>query len=700
MAADASRVLILAPTGADAEVAVQLLKAADIVSLPCSDLAHLCEEIAAAAGALLIAEEALIGDGDGTTLLLQQLSQQPPWSDLPVLIMTTSSDGSHWMEALSGLFGAVGNLTLLERPFRAATLVSAIRVALRGRRKQYEVRELLVSERRARHDAAVSLERAQVSENARKLDAERLRLAAEASNLGIWTLDLVTGEVHCTERFRMIYGVPPKQPISQQDLWKRIHPPDLDETTHALRQAIACEQDYVREYRVVWPDQSTHWVAVHGRVTQHDAGRARGMTGIVQEITERKLAEVAREQLLESERAARAHAERLGRMKDEFLATLSHELRTPLNAVVGWTAILRRGGQRTEAELIKGLEVIDRNARLQTQLINDMLDMSRIISGKMHLQISAADLCAIAADAIEAIRPAALAKGLQLSAELGDRHCPVYGDPARLQQIIWNLLSNAVKFTSAGGEVSIVIQPGAEGTVLEVRDNGQGIAATFLPHLFERFRQADGSTTRSHGGLGLGLSIARQLVELHGGTIEAHSAGEGRGATFHVWLPTQHVQPQLPTDALSAAAMEFAGAAEYLPVDELAGARVLVVDDDSDARELIARILGEAKAEVLTAASATRALQYVATAQPPDLIVSDISMPDRDGYEFARAVRALAATKSAATPMIALTAFARPAERERALEAGFDGHLSKPVEPGHLVRTCAQLLKYPPAKPH
>jgi signal transduction histidine kinase/ActR/RegA family two-component response regulator len=395
-----------------------------------------------------------------------------------------------------------------------------------------------------------------------------------------------------------------------------------------------------------------------------------------------------RRTLLESERAARSQAERASAMKDDFLATLSHELRTPLNAILGWAQVLRRG-VRTPAELQQGLETIERNARAQTELIEDLLDMSRITSGKLRLDIQTLEPVPFIDAAIETVAPAAEAKGVRLEKILDSRAGPVLGDAGRLQQVVWNLLSNAVKFTPKGGKVRLLLQRVNSHVEISVTDTGMGIPPEFLAHVFERFRQADASTTRTFGGLGLGLSIVKNLVELHGGTVHVTSPGEGLGSTFSVHLPlavlnaatpaVERVHPRAPPSRLA----EFEHA-------DLSGVRVLVVDDEPDARELIARILGECDAEVLTAAGALEALDTLQR-DGADLLLSDVGMPGIDGYEFLRRVRALSDETVRRIPAIALTAFARSEDRTRALRAGFLVHVSKPVEPSELIATIASV---------
>lgn len=392
----------------------------------------------------------------------------------------------------------------------------------------------------------------------------------------------------------------------------------------------------------------------------------------------RALAE-EREALLAAERAARAEAERASRMKDEFVATLSHELRTPLNAIVGWTQFLLRDATASES-LRKGLDVIDRNARAQARMVDDLLDFSRILAGKLRLEAERVDPVDVVEYVIRSVSPAAQAKDIRFVTSL-EATGTVLGDPSRLQQIVWNLLSNAVKFTGKGGCVEVKLQRCDSEVELTVADNGQGITPEFLPHVFERFCQEDAGIARQHGGLGLGLSIARQLVEMHGGRIVARSDGPGCGATFVVTLPA--------TAAEQAREVEAAALEMHAP-PALAGLRVLVLEDEPDARELVERVLQERGATTLAFASAGEALDACAV-EAPDVIVSDIGLPGVDGYEFIRRLRTSEGQRARNTPAAALTAFARSEDRRRALLAGFQTHVAKPFDPLELVVVVAAL---------
>jgi signal transduction histidine kinase len=535
------RVLLLTPTGRDADLTGRYLTGAGFTVEVCARMEELCDKCREGAGAALIAEEALTTEN--SRRLLDALGQQPAWSDFPLVVLTTGSERASGDAGAVRSLGDAANVTLVERPTRVITILSAVRSALRARRRQYEVRAHLAAERVAQE--------------------ERARLLEEAV-------------------------------------------------------------------------------------------------------------------------AARAEAEAVNRAKDVFLATLSHELRTPLTAILGWARMLRDTGMDAESAR-HGLEVIERNAEAQHQLIRDLLDVSRIISGKLQLTTRQVGLGPIVEAALDSVRQAADAKAISLGAEYAGETDLVTGDPDRLQQVIWNLLSNAIKFTPKGGSVGVRVERDGSDVCVRVSDTGQGIAPEFLPHVFERFRQQDGSTTREHGGLGLGLAIVRHLVEQHGGRVSAESPGARGGSTFTISLPVATVKE-------SAEASHDAGRPSHIsPKDgapPLEGVRVLVVDDQPDARELLALVLGRAGAEVLTASSAAEARELYER-EGADVLVSDVGMPVEDGYSLVARIRS---TPAGFVKAVALTAYAAEEDRRRSLDAGFDAHIAKPVEPGELVDLIAGLV--------
>jgi signal transduction histidine kinase/CheY-like chemotaxis protein len=415
------------------------------------------------------------------------------------------------------------------------------------------------------------------------------------------------------------------------------------------------------------------------RIAERDTELSRANAELESEVEERRRVEAERTAALARERDA-------NRLKDEFLATLSHELRTPLNAVLGWTRVLR-AAHVEPATHTRALESIERNARAQARLIEDLLEVSRIVTGKLRIQVRPVDLAALVDAAVEVVQPAAMAKKIALHVTVAVRPAMTSGDPDRLQQVVWNVLSNAVKFTPAEGSVTVRLER-MHGYRLTVSDSGPGIEPRFLPHVFEAFRQADGTASREHGGLGLGLAIAKQLVELHGGTIEAHSGGRGTGATFEIFLPSivPAPSPEAPREIVSAAAP----APAVVNGEMLRNVHVLVVDDEEDARLLLETTLSQYGADVTIAASAAEALQAIERAVP-DILLSDVGMPHEDGYSLIRRVRARPAAAGGAIPAVAITAYASANDRLAALSAGFQAHVAKPFEPREIAALVAQL---------
>jgi signal transduction histidine kinase/ActR/RegA family two-component response regulator len=399
---------------------------------------------------------------------------------------------------------------------------------------------------------------------------------------------------------------------------------------------------------------------------------------VLRELADHAAIAIRNAQLLAAAQHARAEAEAANRMKDEFLATLSHELRTPLNAVLGWAVTLRTV-QLDDASAARALETIERNARAQSQLIDDLLDISRIVAGKLRIAVRNVDPPAVVEAALEAVRPAAHAKSIELVSVLDDRAGLVSGDPDRLQQVVWNLLTNAIKFTGRGGRIEVRLARTQAHAGITVTDSGQGIAPEMLPFVFDHFRQADSSSTRSQGGLGIGLALVRTLTELHGGTVEAESGGVGRGATFRIRLPLSESAAATPEPVAAAVA-------------SLAGVRALVVDDDGDTLELCADILGRSGAEVRCARQAAQALEAVGDWRP-DVVITDLRMPDDDGYALIRDMRARSPEQGGMVPVVALTASTSHAERARVLAAGFRMHVHKPVEPAELIAVVASVAR-------
>jgi signal transduction histidine kinase/CheY-like chemotaxis protein len=409
---------------------------------------------------------------------------------------------------------------------------------------------------------------------------------------------------------------------------------------------------------------------------------------LLQLVADRVALAIEHARLYEAEQQARISAEAANRMKDEFLATVSHELRSPLNAILGWMKLLR-AGRLDEQGASHALETVERSARAQSRIISDLLDVSRIISGKLLLKVRPIEPVRVIEAAVEAVRPAAVAKGIRFETSLDPSAGPISGDADRLQQIVWNLLSNAIKFTSSGGLVEVSLKNTGSQAEIEVRDSGIGIKPDFLPYVFDRFRQGDASSSRRQGGLGLGLAIVRHLVELHGGTVAVHSEGEGKGSRFVVKLPRAVGQARAGGSITRRRSDEFPA----YGTPQLTGLKVLVVDDDQDARELMTVVLSQANADVRAVASASEALEIMSarSAWVPDVLVSDIEMPGIDGYTLIRRIRALDPEQGGRIPAVAVTAYSRVEDRMRALAAGFQLHIAKPVEPGELLTVLASL---------
>ena len=533
------RVLIFAPIGRDSALTAELLQRATIPCHICNSIAEICQGISDGAGAVLLTEEALADPQ--ISGLSETLAAQPPWSDISILLFAGTERTEAEYRTLHTL-EVLRNVTLLDRPVRTTAVVSTVRAALRGRQRQYELRDVLV----ALHTA--------------RTEAERARDEAQQAN----------------------------------------------------------------------------------------------------------------------------------RLKDEFLATLSHELRTPLNAILGWVTLLR-DTKVDPANIPRILDIIERNASSQAQLIADVLDVSRMITGRVRLNVEPLLLSRVLADAVDSVRPAAAAKRIQLSLDIDARLPLITGDAGRLRQVFWNLLSNAIKFTPQDGRVAVRLQHDGTHLAVVVSDNGAGIPAEFLPYAFDRFRQADQTFTRPHGGLGLGLAIVKSIIEQHGGEVAVASAGVGEGATFTVRIPIAPIVSPAETGADdSMEDTQLPPSVRFAPAD-FAGQLVLVVDDDASTRELLGAVLRECGAQVVAAASARATLDQL-DREVPAIMIADIGMPEQDGLTMMRAIRKREASRGGSIPAIALSAYARAEDRDAALAAGFDEFVTKPATPAAVIRAIEQTL--------
>ena len=546
--------------------------------------------------------------------------------------------------------------------------------------------DLDISERKQAEETRLESER--LAELSLRESERRLRQMADTMAHMIWVARPDGHHEWYNRRWYEFTGVPGGS--TDGEGWNSMfHPDDQPRAWTQWRHSLESGNYYEIEYRLRHHSGEYRWVQGRALPIRNERGEIERWFGTCTDIHALRQLLDERGQLLQSEQAARVETERASRMKDEFLATLSHEIRTPLNAILGWATMLRSGrleGHGAE----QGLEIIERNARVQAQMIEDLLDMSRIISGKLRLDVQRIDLASVIRAAAETVAPAASAKGIRVQLVLDPLAGPVSGDPNRMQQVFWNLLSNAIKFTPKGGRVQVLLERVNSHLEASVVDTGQGIDPAFLPHVFDRFRQADATTTRPVGGLGLGLAIVKQVVELHGGTIHATSRGMEQGAAFVVMLPLTVIhaeQAQLPL-------RRHPNADRVSTVDspvQIAGVRVLVVDDEPDARALLRRLFEECGAIVSTASSAPEALSFLQD-QLPDVLISDIGMPSEDGYSLIRRVRALPRESGGRTPAIALTAYAGSEDRVRAVVAGFQHHLAKPIEPVELIVMVASLM--------
>lgn len=545
--------------------------------------------------------------------------------------------------------------------------------------------------RRSRQRAEEARDKLERSQHDLRESESRFRQLADSAPVMIWMSD-AAGQCSWLNRPWLEFT---GQPLEKQtgDGWEQfIHPDDLSRCRETFQRHFDTRTAFEMDYRLRRHDGIHRWIITRGMPLFSGESSFLGYMGGCIDIHERKEAEKDSEALLKIEQRARLDAERTALLKDEFLATVSHEMRTPLTAMLGWVQLLRSGTLSGDT-VPQALETIERNARAQAKLIDDLLDMSRILSGRLRLDVQQVQPAEIVEAAMSAAEPAATAKKIRLQCDLDPRTGPMVGDPTRLQQIIWNLLNNAIKFTPSAGSVSVKLKRRDFALEISVTDTGEGITPEFLPHVFDRFRQQDASTVRRHQGLGLGLAIVKQLVELHGGSVEARSAGIGQGSTFVVHLPMAASMPARPSPGPASprpASPVNDPPREEAPLPSLLGTKVLVVDDDADARELLRSILAQNGASVRTAGSAEEAMQQF-HARQPDVLVSDIGMPGRDGYELIREIRSLDEKSGGHVPALALTAFARSDDRRRAITAGFHMHLAKPVEPAELVTVVSSL---------
>ncbi|MBC1239381.1 response regulator [Nostoc sp. 2RC] len=541
---------------------------------------------------------------------------------------------------------------------------------------------LVPSVQRALREAKERRHRQFIEESLQKSEAKYRRIV-DTSYEGICTIDFQARIEFVNQRMSQMLGYTAQEMLGRSifDFIERIDGIDVQQQLQWLQK----QESDLKEGRWRCKDGSYIWTLISARATFNEEGEFLGAIAMLTDITDRKRTEEERDRLLDLEKSARAEAEAANRIKDEFLAVLSHELRSPLNPILGWAKLLQ-SRKFPDTALKKALLTIERNAKLQAQLIEDLLDVSRILQGKLNLKMASVDLVSTIEAAMETVRLAAEAKSIHIQTTLDPSVGSVLGDPARLQQVVWNLLSNAVKFTPTGGRVHVRLECVDADVQITVTDTGKGISQDFLPHVFDYFCQDDNTTTRKFGGLGLGLAIARHLVEMHGGIIWVQSPGEGEGATFTVSLPLIENSGKINyinTNSLTNAVSAFS---------PLTGIQVLVVDDNDDTRDFLSFVLEEFGAIAMSVASATEALETLAKSKP-DILLSDIGMPEMNGYMLIEEIRTFEVqTGREKIPAIALTAYAGEINEQQALQAGFQQHLVKPVTPEELLMAISSLI--------
>ena len=512
--------------------------------------------------------------------------------------------------------------------------------------------------------------------------ADRYALALDAAGFGALEWDASSDVLEGSERFAMLLGGSTRVPRTLADLLARVHPEDRGPLERKMRSASAEGRDAEAEFRVM-RGVGVRWIHMRIGAIRNRSGKGTSLLGIAEDISARKRSEADHEALVRRERELRSAAEQANRSKDEFLSMFSHELRSPLNAILGWNSILaaRRAG---DVEIGGIVARIERSAKTQLKMVNDLLDLGRISTGKLKIEPRPIRLAPVVIAALDATRPAASAKGIELTSSVCTEPDEVFGDPDRLQQVVWNLLSNAVKFTDAGGRIEVSLRAVEGGIELDVTDGGQGISPELLPHVFDRFRQGDSSTTRHTSGLGLGLALVREIVALHGGSVSAASRGVGHGAAFTVRLPVLRARHGSRVDELVPS--------QGLPPRSLEGLSILVVDDEADARTVVAETLRLEGARVTVSASAAEAFAKLHSGETRyDVVVTDIGMPAEDGYSLVRKLRRMPFGEGVIA--IALTGYASQRDRETAIRAGFDVHVAKPVDFDRFVPLIARMTR-------
>jgi signal transduction histidine kinase/response regulator RpfG family c-di-GMP phosphodiesterase len=681
------RILVLAPTGRDAETTCEILGRSGFECETCDSAEDLCVQLEQGAGAAILTAEALTPAG--IAHIAETLERQPPWSEVPLMIFVAHPEMDRATRSFEGL-GPRAHVTLVDRPIHVKTLASVTRAAVRSRMRQYEIRDLLAGQQKLLEN-----ERAQ---------ARRLEGLAEASLA-------IASALSLTEVLQMITDQAATVINAGFALtWLQVEEAGEIRTIRAMSHRSLAELDERAQKTLETIAAKIHsTIRLHGDALANLVGgpdllgaasimaaplqEREGRTTGVLLLSEKEHAQFSTDdeavltQLAQMASAAVQNArlyreaQDANRAKDDFLATLAHELRTPMTGILGWVQMLK-ADEAIDGDGALAIQMIESSTRVQARLVEDLLDVSRIIAGKLRVELAPVELGPVVEAVVETFRARAEESQVGLDMTIEETPLSVFGDETRLHQVIWNLLSNAIKFTPKGGRVHVGLASSESHAILTVSDSGRGISGEFLPHVFERFRQADNTTTRSQAGLGLGLSIVRHLVLLHGGEVSVASEGLDRGTTFTITLPILAVRVE---------GDELEQLRQQAELPDLTGTNILIVDDSAESAQLVAKVLtefGAAARAVTSVAEAVKALRHFAA----DIIVSDIAMPGEDGYALMRRLREIAPAIGRAIPAMALTAYGRPEDRARILASGFQKYVQKPVEPVALARAIAELI--------
>jgi len=685
------RILLLAPTGRDAETTVQILSRAGFASEACADAEELCRAIEEGAGLAIVTAEALTPRA--MRRLAETFAAQPPWSEIPLMIFVAQPE----MDRAARSFEALGpraHVTLVDRPIHVKTLLSSVRTTLRSRLRQYDIRDLLAEQQKLlEKERASALRLSGLAEaslaiaSALSLDDVLKMIADQAAKVINSAFALIWLKVNESAGSRTIMAMSADASGARHAIDERSELL-LDSIAHGIRGSMKLSGEELERHGGTPLFEGLRTLLAAPLLERE--GEPAGLLMLAEkpnaeftaddETVLTQLAQMA-SVAVQNARLYR-EAQDANRAKDDFLATLAHELRTPMTGILGWVQMLKSDGME-QADVSAAIEMIESSTRVQARLVEDLLDVSRIIAGKLRVDLAPVELRPVVEAVVEMFHARADERKITLETDIEERPLSVYGDETRLHQVIWNLLSNAIKFTPEGGRVRVQLHCSESKAILRVSDTGQGISPEFLPYVFERFRQFDNSTVRQQAGLGLGLAIVRHLVTLHGGRVSAESDGIGSGTTFTITLPLLAVRVERS---------ELQQLRSKPEIPKLNGLRILVVDDDDEAGNLVALVLSQLGADAQAVTSVAAAVKSLRSF-PADIVVSDIAMPGEDGYAMMRRLREIEPELGRQIPTMALTAYGRPEDRSRILASGFQKYIQKPVEPVELARAIESLRR-------